>query len=59
MEAKEWEGGCWKYLPHEWRQVDARWTLREGGGGGGVHIQITYQTPPSSFSLLGGTSNVH
>ena len=28
-------------------------------GGGGVHIQITYQTPPSSFSLLGGTSNVH
>ena len=31
-------------------QVDARWTLHIGGGGG-VHIEITYQTPPSSISL--------
>ena len=49
MEAKEWEGGCWKYLAHEWRQVDARWTLREGGGGRGPHSN---NVPDSTIELF-------
>ena len=53
-------GDAWKHLPRELCQLTpftCRWMqgghciLGGGGWWGGVHIEITYQTPPSSISL--------